>query len=90
MYVGGPLLWGGWMIFRLELLSPGEYARCLLSPLTLAMLAACLAGNLSQCLPGSGRTGSGGRGGRPVDPSGSLRRACGVWHRGDVRLSRLG
>jgi hypothetical protein len=34
------------MIFRLELLSPGEYVRCLLSPLTLAMLAAFLAGNL--------------------------------------------
>ena len=46
MYMGGPLLWGGWMIFRLELLSPGEYARCLLSPLTLAMLAAFLAVNL--------------------------------------------
>jgi hypothetical protein len=46
MYVGSPLLWGGWMIFRLELLSPGEYVRCLLSPLTLAMLAAFLAGNL--------------------------------------------
>jgi hypothetical protein len=46
MYLGGPLLWGGWMIFRLGLLSPGEYARCLLSPLTLAMLAAFLAGNL--------------------------------------------
>ncbi len=46
MYVGGPLLWGGWMVFRLELLSPGAYARCLLSPLTLAMLAVFLAGNL--------------------------------------------
>jgi hypothetical protein len=46
MYVGGPLLWGGWMIFRLKLLSPGDYVRCLLSPLTLAMLAAFLAGNL--------------------------------------------
>lgn len=46
MYVGGPLLWGEWMIFRLGLLSPGEYARCLLSPLTLAMLAAFLAANL--------------------------------------------
>jgi hypothetical protein len=45
MYMGGPLLWGGWMIFRLKLLSPGEYAHCLLSPLTLAMLAAFLAGN---------------------------------------------
>jgi len=46
MYVGGPLLWGGWMIFRLELLSLGDYVRCLLSPLTLAMLAAFLAANL--------------------------------------------
>lgn len=46
MYVGGPLLWGGWMIFRLELLSPAEYARCLLSPLTLVMLAAFLAGSI--------------------------------------------
>jgi hypothetical protein len=48
MYVGGPLLWGGWMVYRLELLSPGEYLRCLLFPLTLAMLAAFLAGNLAN------------------------------------------
>ena len=54
MYVGGPLLWGGWMIFRLELLSPGEYARCLLSPLTLAMLAAFLAGNLANVYRAAG------------------------------------
>jgi hypothetical protein len=46
MCVGGPLLWGAWMVFRLELLSPGDYVRCLLSPLTLAVLALFLAGNL--------------------------------------------
>jgi len=46
MYIGGPLLWGGWMIFRLELFSPGDYVRCLLSPLTLAMLGGFLAVNL--------------------------------------------
>ena len=54
MYVGGPLLWGGWMIFKLELLSPGEYALCLLSPLTLAMLAAFLAGNLANVYRAAG------------------------------------
>lgn len=47
MYVGGPLLWGGWMVYRLRLLAPEEYVRCLLSPFTLSMLAAFLAGNLA-------------------------------------------
>lgn len=46
MYLGGPLLWGGWMVFRLELMSPADFLRCLLSPLTLVMLGAFLAANL--------------------------------------------
>jgi hypothetical protein len=54
MYLGGPLMWGAWMIFRLKLLSPGEYARCLLSPLTLAMLAGFLAGNLANVYRAAG------------------------------------
>jgi hypothetical protein len=54
MYVGGPLLWGGWMIFRLELLRPGDYVRCLLSPLTLAMITAFLAGNLANAYRAAG------------------------------------
>ncbi len=48
MYVGGPLLWGGWMVFRLRLLTPREYLHCLLSPVTLGMLAVFLAGALAN------------------------------------------
>jgi hypothetical protein len=54
MYVAGPLLWGGWMVFRLRLLTPSEYVRCLLSPFTLGMLAVFLAGNLANVLRAAG------------------------------------
>lgn len=72
MYVGGPLLWGGWMIFRLELLSPGEYTRCLLSPLTLAMLAAFLAGNLVNVYRAAGARAQAGE----ADARSILRAHC--------------
>jgi hypothetical protein len=48
MYVGGPLLWGGWMVFRLRLFTPGEYLDCLTSPITVCMMAVFLAGNLAN------------------------------------------
>lgn len=48
MYVGGPLLWGAWMVFRLELMSPADFVHCLVSPLTLVMLGAFLAANLAN------------------------------------------
>lgn len=72
MYAGGPLLWGVWMIFRLGLLSPGEYLRCLLSPLTLAMLAAFLAGNLVNVYRAAGSRARAGA----VDVRSILRSHC--------------
>jgi len=48
MYLVGPLLWGGWMVFRLRLLTLGEYVHCLTSPLTLCMMAVFLAGNITN------------------------------------------
>lgn len=60
------------MIFRLGLLSPGEYARCLRSPLTLAMLAAFLAANLVNVYRAAGARA---RAGAPVARS-ILRAHC--------------
>lgn len=44
----GPLLWGGWMVFRLRLLTLSEYVLCLTSPPTVCMMAVFLAGNLAN------------------------------------------
>ncbi len=60
MYAGGPLLWGGWRVYRLELLSFADYVRCLLSPLTLAMLGTFLAGNLINISRTAARLARGG------------------------------
>jgi hypothetical protein len=48
MYVVGPLIWGGWMVFRLKVLTLGEYLHCLTSPLSVCMMAVFLAGNLAN------------------------------------------
>jgi len=37
MYFIGPLIWGGWMIYRLRIISLQEYYHCLLSPVTIIM-----------------------------------------------------